>query len=148
VHHHPDLPSALLHQHVLCCVLESSFTHQPEEQRRVLAPGVGEQGLAARGEQLRHEIREGHNAPPLVEYVGSEDEVEGSQRPRLWRVPVEERGLWCAAQVRAGVVDREVEGGSVVVGRENPCAARESDEGGEPDAAAELDGAPGGQVFA
>jgi hypothetical protein len=45
-------------------------------------------------------------------------------------------------------VDREVEGGFVVVCRENLRAVREGDDGGEPDAAAELDGAPAGKVFA
>jgi len=45
-------------------------------------------------------------------------------------------------------VDREVEGGFVVVGREDFRATREGGDGGEPDAAAELDGAPAGQVFA
>jgi hypothetical protein len=63
-------------------------------------------------------------------------------------VPVEERGLWCPAQVRPGVVDREIEGGFVVVGRENLRALCEGGDGGESDAAAELDGAPAGQAFA
>jgi hypothetical protein len=45
-------------------------------------------------------------------------------------------------------VNSEVEGGFVVVGRENFCAPREGGDGGEPDAAAQLDGAPAGQVFA
>ena len=94
------------------------------------------------------EIREGRNAPSLVEHVGGEDEVEGPEPLHVGRVPVEERGLRFPAQVRPGVVDREVEGGFVVVGRENFCAAREGGDGGEPDAAAELDGAPAGQVSA
>jgi hypothetical protein len=34
-----------------------------------------------------------------------------------------------------------------MVRRENFCAAREGDDGREPDAAAELDGTPAGQVF-
>ena len=44
-------------------------------------------------------------------------------------------------------MDREVEGGFVVVGRENACTACEGGDSGEPDATAELDGAPVGQVF-
>jgi hypothetical protein len=45
-------------------------------------------------------------------------------------------------------VDREVEGCFVVVRRENSRATREGCDRGEPDAAAELDQAPAGQVFA
>ena len=45
-------------------------------------------------------------------------------------------------------MDREVEGGFVVVGRDNFCATREGCDGGEPEAAAELEGAPAAQVFA
>jgi hypothetical protein len=148
VHQHPDLSTALLHHHALRRVLEPALLHQPEEQRRVLAPGVGEDRLTARREQLRHEIREKRDAPPLVEHVGGEDEVEGPEPLHVGRVPVEERGFRFPAQVRLSVVDREVEGGFVVVGREYSCAACEGGDGGEPDAAAELDGAPAGQVFA
>jgi len=43
---------------------------------------------------------------------------------------------------------REVEGGLVVVGRENSGAACEGDDGGEPDAAPELDDPSAGQVLA
>jgi hypothetical protein len=42
-------------------------------------------------------------------------------------------------------VGGEVEGGLVVVGREDSGATREGDDGGEPDAAAKLDGALAGQ---
>jgi hypothetical protein len=148
VHKHPDLSSALVHQHVLCCIFESSFLHQIEEQRRVLAAGVGEDGLAAGREKVGDEIREGPCAPPLVEHVGGEDAFEGIEALHLRRVPVEERGPRLQAKVRPGVVDREVEGGLVVVRRENIRAAREGDGAGKPDAATELDGAPAGQVFA
>jgi len=44
-------------------------------------------------------------------------------------------------QVRAGVVDGEVEGGLVVVCRQYSCAAGEREEGRQPDAAPKLDGA-------
>jgi hypothetical protein len=148
VHQHPDLSPALLHQHGLRCILESSLLHQLEEQRRVFAPGVGEQGLTARSEELRHEVREGRNAPPLVEHVGGEDDVEVLEPLHVRCVPVEERDVRCPAQVRPGIVDREVEGGPVIVRRPSLRAAREGDDGGEPDAAAELDGTPAGQVFA
>jgi hypothetical protein len=41
----------------------------------------------------------------------------------------------------------EIEGGLVVVGRENFCAASEGDDGREPDTAAELDDTLAGKVF-
>jgi hypothetical protein len=44
-------------------------------------------------------------------------------------------------------VGGEVEGGLVVVRRENSGAADEGDDGREPDAATELDGALAGQIF-
>ena len=148
MHQHSDPSPALLHHYALRRVLEPPLPHQLEEQRRVLAPGVGEDGLAARREKPRHEIREGRSAPSLVEHVGGENEVEGPEPLHVVRVPVEERGLRFPAQVSPGVADREVEGGFVVVGRENSCPTREGCDGGESDTAAELDGAPAGQVFA
>ncbi len=60
--------------------------------------------------------------------------------------PVEEGRLGFPAEVRAGVVGGEVQGGLVVVGREYPGAAGEGRDGGQPDAAAELDGARAGEV--
>ncbi len=137
----------MFHHHVLRRVLESSLLHQLEKRRRVLAPGVGEDGLAARPEQPRDEIREGRSVPPLVEYVGGEGEIESSETFRIRRVPVEECGLRLAPQVRPGVVGGEIEGGLVVVGRESFCAASEGDGGREPETAAELDGTLAGQVF-
>ena len=89
MHQHPDRSSALLYHHALRRALEPLLPHQLEERRRVLAPGVGEDGLAARREQLGHEIREGGSAPSLVEHVGGEDQVEGPEPLRVWRVPVE-----------------------------------------------------------
>jgi hypothetical protein len=148
VHHYPNLPPALLYHHVCRRVLESPFLHQLEKQRRVLAPGVGEDGFAARFEHPGDEVRESRGVPPLVKHVGGEDEVEGSETFRIRRVPVEERGLRLAAQVRPGVVGGEIEGRLVVVRRENSCAASEGDYGREPDTAAELDGVPASQVFA
>jgi hypothetical protein len=85
--------------------------------------------------------------PPLVEYVGCEDEVEGSEAPRIRRVPVEGRGLRLATQVSPGVVGGEIEGRLVVVRRDNLGATREGDDAREPDTAAELDGAHTREVF-
>jgi hypothetical protein len=147
VHKHSNLPPALLHQLVLRCVFESPLLHQLEKQRRILAPGVGEDGLAVRCEQRRDEIREGRGVSPLVEYVGGEDEIESSETFRIRRVPVEECGLRFTPQVRPGVVGGKIEGGLVVVGRETFGAASEGDDGREPDTTAELDGTLAGQVF-
>jgi hypothetical protein len=122
--------------------------HQLEKRRRLPAPGIGEDGLAVRCEQFWDEMRESRSVPPLVEYVGGEYEIEVSETFRIRRVPVEERGLGLALQVRPGVVGGEIEGGLVVVGRENSCATSEGDDGREPDAAAELDSSLAGQIFA
>jgi hypothetical protein len=147
VHQYLNTSPALIHHHAPRRSPKSPFLHQLEKQWRVLAPGVGEQGLAARGEQPGDEVREGRGVPPLVEHVGGEDAFEGSEALRLRRVPVEERSLWLAAQVRPGVVGGEIEGGPVVVRRENLSTACEGDYGREADAAAELDGVLAGQVF-
>jgi hypothetical protein len=61
-------------------------------------------------------------------------------------VPVEERGLWLPAEVRAGVVGGEVEGGLVVVRGEYRGAPGERDDGWQPYAATQLDGASTSQV--
>jgi hypothetical protein len=145
VHEHLDLSSTLPHHHAQRGSSKPFLRHQIEKQRRVLAPGVGEDGVAAGREQPGHEISEGRNAPPLVEHVGGEDEIEGPEALR--RVPVEEGGPRLPSQVRPGVVDGEIEGCLVVVGRENSRAAREGDDAGKPDAASELDGSPAAEVL-
>jgi hypothetical protein len=63
-------------------------------------------------------------------------------------VPVEEIGPWLPAEVRADVVGGEVEGGLVVIRRDDFRAAREGSDGGEPDAAPELDDSFACQVLA
>ena len=148
MHQHPYPPPALLHNQFLRRVLESPSLHQPEKGGRLLAPRVGEDGLTARREQAWDEVREGGDVAPLVEDVGCEDKVEASEAPRTLNVPVEEGRLRVAAQVNPGVVEGEVEGCLVVVDSENLSPASEGDDGGEPDAAAELDGALAGQLYA
>src|SRR5918997_766666 len=64
----------------------------------------------------------------------------------LGRAPVEEGGLGFPAEVGAGVVGGEVQGGLVVVGRKDSGAACQGHDSGQPDAAAELDGARSGEV--
>jgi hypothetical protein len=147
VHQHLHPSIILLHHHVLRRVFEPPLLHRPEESRCIPAPGVGEDDFAARCEQLGDQVCEGRGVTPLVEHVGGDDEVEGSETFRVWRVPVEERTLRLPAHVDSGVVADEVEGGLVVIGRENSSAAREGDGGREPDAAAELEQAPAGQVL-
>ncbi len=145
--HLSDTSPALVHHHALRRNPESLFPHQLKKKWRALAPGTSEDGLAARGEQPGDEVREGQGIPPLVEHVGGEDAFEGSEALRLRRAPVKESSLWLLAQVRPGVVGGEIEGGLVVVRRENLSAACESDDGREPDAATELDGALASQIF-
>jgi hypothetical protein len=146
VHQHLHPSIVLLHHHVLRRVFEPPLLHRPEESRCISAPGVGEDDLAARCEQLGDQVCEGWGATPLVEHVGGDDEVEDSETFRVRRVPVEERGPWLAAHVDSGVVADEVEGGFVMIRREDSGAASEGDGGREPDAAAELEHASAGQV--
>jgi hypothetical protein len=146
VQEHRHLPLSLFHRHALRRVLEPPLLHQLQKLWRVPAARVGEDGLAARREQRGDEIREGGGVTPLVENVCGGNEVEGPRA--LWVVPVEERGLRLAAEVRPGVMGREFEGAFVVVGRENSSAAREGNDGGEPDAAPELDDPSAGQILA
>jgi hypothetical protein len=126
----PHSLSALLHFHALRRVLESPSLHQLHKRRRVVAARVGENGLAARREQRGDEVAQSRDAARLVEHVGGENEVEGTEAFRLRRVPVEERGLRLPAEVGPGVIERKIEGGLVVVGRENLRAAGEGCDGG------------------
>jgi hypothetical protein len=64
----------------------------------------------------------------------------------LRRAPVEEGCIGFAIQVGTGVVGGEIQGGFVVVRGEYPGAAGEGDDGGEPDAAPEFDGADSREV--
>src|SRR5215207_1118535 len=111
------------------------------------AAGVGEEGLPDRREQSQDQVREGRGVPSLVEHIGGEDEVEGPETIELRREPVEEHGRRLPAQVGAGVVGYEVEGGTVVVGCEDFRAAVQRHYCGEPDTAPELDGAFAAQVL-
>ena len=77
----------------------------------------------------------------FVEHVSGEDEIEESQTTDVRCAPVEEGLIGFEVQVRAGVVGGKVEGSLVVVRGEYRGAAGECDDGGEPDAASELDGA-------
>src|SRR5918995_2233882 len=139
VQKYPNLPLSLLHHHALRRDPKPSRFYRLEESGCGGTPGIGEEGLAVRREQLRHEVREGRSVPPLVEHVGGEDEIEGRQV--VGGEPVEQRGLRLPADVRAGVVGGEVEGCRVVVGREDPRPAGEGYDRRKPHAATELDGA-------
>jgi hypothetical protein len=126
----PHPSPGLLHFHALRLVLESPSLHQPQKHRCVGALGIGENGLATRREQRGDEVRQDRDVARLVEHVGGENEVEGSEVFRLRRVPVEERRLRLLAEVGPGVMNRKIEGGIVVVGRENLRAAGEGRDGG------------------
>src|SRR5918997_2645233 len=97
-------------------------------------------------EQLGYQVGEGDGVLVLVEHVGGEDEVERSEVVDVGRAPVEEGRVWFTVQVGAGVVGGEIQGGSVVVRGEYRGAAGEGYDGGQPDAAPELDGAGTGEV--
>ena len=117
------LSSVVLHLRVLSVGLEPLLLHHPDEHRGVVAPGIGEDRLAFRGKQLGNQVSERHGVRTLVEDVGAEDEVEGRRTRQVGRAPVEEGGLEFPAEVGAGVVGGEVQGGFVVVGREDSRAA-------------------------
>ncbi len=131
----------LLHRRFLDRVLEPEILHSFQKDWCFVAAGVGEDRLAARREQLRHELGECSGILTLVEDVGGENEVEGPDTLYVRFAPVEEDRIRFQVQVRAGIVGGEVEGGLVVVCREYACAADEREDGGQPDAATKLDGA-------
>ena len=136
----------MLHRRVLRVDPEPSLLHHPEEHRGVVAPGVGEDGFAFWGEQFGNQVRQRHGVWALVEHVSAEDEVKGRWMRHVRSTPVEEDGLGFLAEIRAGVVGREVEGGRVVVRREYPGTASEGCDGGQSDPAPELDDASADQV--
>ena len=126
----PNSPPTLLHFHALGRLHEPTVFYALQEHRCVVAPGVSENDLARRCEQLGDEARQGRDVPGLVEHVGGEDEVEGSEVFRVRRVPVEVRSLRLSAEVGEGVVEREIEGCLVVVGGEDLRAGVEGSDGG------------------
>ncbi len=108
--------------------------------------GSAKRASPSGGEQPGHQVGEGDGVLVLVEHVGGEDEVEGSQVLYIRRTPVEEGRMGFAAQVGAGVVGGEIQGGFVVVRGQYRGAAGEGYDGGQPDATPELDGAGTGEV--
>src|SRR5215207_58765 len=147
VYEHLHLSPALLHGRAFHRDQELPRSHSLEESRRGRPARVGEEALPARCEQSRDQVREGRGVPSLVEHVGGEDEIEGPEAIELRRKPVQQRGRRLPAQVGAGVVGYEVEGGPVVVSREDFGAAVQRHYGGEPDTAPALDGAFADQVL-
>jgi hypothetical protein len=121
----PNFPPTLLHFHTLRRALEPTVFHPLQEHRCVVAPGVGENDLAALCEQLGDEVRQGRDVAGLVEHVGGENEVEGSEVFRVRRVPVQVRSRRLSAEVRPGVIERKSEGCLVVVGSEDLRAGAE-----------------------
>jgi hypothetical protein len=136
--HHPSrIP---LHRSLLSHVFESQPPHGAHKDRRFIAAGVGEDRLAIGREQLRYEVSEGGGVLTLVEDIRSENQVEGPETPYVGFTPVEVYRIRFQFKVRASIVGREIEGCLVMVSREYSCAAGERKDGGQPDAAPELDG--------
>jgi hypothetical protein len=143
---HSYLSSTVLHRGVLRVDPKTSLLQYPEERRGGVAPRVGEDGFAFWGEQFGNQVRQRHGVWALVEHVGAEDEVKGRWMRYVRSAPVEEDGLGFLAEIRAGVIGREVEGGRVVVRREYSGTAGEGCDGGQPDPAPELDDTSADQV--
>jgi hypothetical protein len=97
--------------------------HCLQKVRRLVAAGIGEDGLRAGSEELRYQVGEGLGVLTFVEDVGGEYEVEGSDTLDVRRAPVEEGRIRLPTQVGAGVVGREVEGRLVMVRRQYCRAA-------------------------
>jgi hypothetical protein len=148
VYEHLHLSPTLLHGRAFHRGPEPPSSQSLEKRRRGWSAGVCEERLSTRREQSRDQAREGRGVPSLVEHVGGEDQVECPKATEPWREPVEERGLRFPAQVGAGIVGYEVEGGLVVVGREDFRAAVQRHDGWKPHAAPELDGVIAAQVLA
>jgi hypothetical protein len=141
-----DLSRALLDRDLVHGVLEAASFHGLQINGRFVAAGVGEEGLPTGGEQLRYQFGEGRGVLAFVEHVRGEHEAESSQAFDIGRAPVEECRIGSAAQVGAGVVEGEIQGRLVVVRGQYRGAAGEGDEGGQPDAAPEFDGANSGEL--
>jgi len=124
-HLHP--PRALLDRGLFQRVLVPNLFHRLNECRRFVAARVGEDRLPAGPEEPGYQVGEGRGVLAFVEDIGGEDEVKGSQTTDVRCAPVEEGLIRFQAQVRAGVVGREIEGSLVVVRRKYRCAAGECD---------------------
>lgn len=143
---HFHLSRTLLHHRIFRRILETLLLHRFQEDRSFVSAGVGEDRLAAWREELGYEIRQGRGVLAFVENISGENEVVDAKTPDIRLAPVEHGDLGFPLQVRAGVVGGEVEGGLVVIGREYFRAAGEGDDGGQPHAATQLDGALAGEV--
>ncbi len=142
---HLDAPALPLDDHAPGTDLEPAPLHRLDKGPRVLAARVGEDRLAARIQQPGHEPRQRRGVALLVEHVRRDHEIEAPERRRR-RMPVEQGGREVSARVDPRVVGGEVEGGPVVVGREDAGAAVERNDGGQTYAAAELDRAAAREV--
>ena len=138
---HLHLSRRLLDGDLLSRVFKAPLLYRPEEHRRLVTAGIGEDRLAAWREQLRYEVGESGCVLSLVEDVRGEDQIERPDTLHVRFAPVEKGDLRFQAQVRAGVVGREVEGCLVVIRSKDIGAFGEREYGGESDAASELDGA-------
>jgi hypothetical protein len=130
----------LLDDDLFRCILEPVSLHSFKKDRRFVTAGIGEDRLTAGREQLWYEVGEGSSVLTLVEDVRGEDQVVGSNTPCIRFAPVQNCDFRFSAEVRAGIVGCEIEGGLVVVCSEDFGALVEREYGGQPDAAPQLDG--------
>jgi len=140
VQEHHYLSRNYLYRHFLCHVLETLLLHSFQKVWRFVAAGVGDNRLTASRKELRHEGGQGSGVLALVEDIRGDDQVEGPDALWVRFAPVEGGDLRFQIQVRAGVVDRKVEGGLVMVCGEYSCAADERQDGRQSDTAPQLDG--------
>lgn len=145
---HLYLPPVLVNEILIGGYPEAETLHPPQKIRRVRPARVGEEDLAPAREEARRESGQSRRVSRLVEHVRREDEIKTTEAFDLRRAPVQQRGLERPSGVQARVVSGEVEGGLVVVRREDLRAAPEGDDRRQPDAAAKLDGSPLGEVRA
>ena len=131
----------MLDDDLLGPIFETLLLHLPEEDGPFVAAGIGEDRLAGRREQPWYEVGEGGCVLTLVEDVRGKDQVEGPHTLYVRFAPVEDGDLRLEVQVSAGVMCREVEGGLVVVRSKDIGVLGERDNGGQPDAAPQLDNA-------
>ena len=147
MYQHPDLSPVRPHDAFLARGVKAPLPHHLEERWGVLTSGIGQQDLAAGNEQSGDQTRERREVSALVDYVGGEYEVEEPDPLPGWHMPVEQPGLQFPADIYAGIVEDEIEGGSVVVGGHDAGSAREGGHARETDAASELDYVPVPEVL-
>lgn len=136
------LPPVLLHDVIFRVDPEAQLLHSLYESRRIRPARVGEEDLASGRQEVWYQSGQYRRVAGLVEHVSRDHEVETPEGIHVYRlVPVEEGDGEVPAGIQPRVVGGEVQGGLVVVGREDLRASCKSHHRRKTDAAAELDGA-------